>query len=625
MPPVAVSLVVQLPHQKDRLVPTVRWVDLQDLPYPDYQVIYVDHHGGDSERLMELAARRPNVAVIGADDAESAVDRAEGDYVLVVGGEDRLQPWALPTLLDRARETAADLVLGRSTGIGPIGFAPEVLRRPWQLGDPDAAIAALAPIALIRTELLRTVRDAAPVADRWRTQRIRALQSTRRAEVVSDVPVATGPGLGAGESPDEVWADVDDAAALIADPHARAAFVAAHVTATLRRTPEADLAGRISEVVRRQVDSTELADWSALLNGSPAETIAAAANRVRPKVSCHTARWEDGRLRLSLTVDVQPIGESAPEALLARVTPDLLLRHPGSSVVYPVTISARQTSDDPNTPSFAVDAAIDPATAAAGAELVRGQWILMVRLLGTDSDAPATANVPFTDPGPAIVDGVPIRAYAENGGFRIDVGAGKHGIFGDSAPEDATVTESAAGSLLTVNLPRIAVRGESHLPGHLLFGTFGLPSVLITDEANARLECYISGLASVSALSGRYRPAADQALGLQLRIGPAGDISIERAEPKPAQAAQPASSPKPTAKKSATKTSSAKKPAAKTSGPAASSSPGAKRATGATAHTYPSSEPSALQQLAMTLKPAGAYLPKPIRRRARKVYRKLVR
>ncbi len=118
---VAVSVLVVMSDPGSALAEFVRSVDVQTLPATAFEVIVVDASSdGSSGRLQQLAERRPNVTVLHADAEVAAPDRlalaltrAKGDSVLVVAQEQRLAPRALELLVDRAKRTAADLVLAR--------------------------------------------------------------------------------------------------------------------------------------------------------------------------------------------------------------------------------------------------------------------------------------------------------------------------------------------------------------------------------------------------------------------------------------------------------------------------------------------------------------------------------
>lgn len=118
---VAVSVLVATLNPGSALPGFVRSVDAQSLPVTEFELVVVDASSdGSTARLQQLAGRRPNVTVLTADAGETETDRiraalqrATGEYVLVVSQRQRLAPRALELLLDRARRSEADLALGR--------------------------------------------------------------------------------------------------------------------------------------------------------------------------------------------------------------------------------------------------------------------------------------------------------------------------------------------------------------------------------------------------------------------------------------------------------------------------------------------------------------------------------
>src|SRR3954471_11692679 len=118
----AVSVLVATHNPGSALADLVRSVDAQSLPMAEFELVVVDSSDdGSTARLEQLAGRRPNVVLLTAD-AEasqadrlgSALERAAGEYVLVVDQHHRLAPRALELLLAQGRSTGADLVLGRT-------------------------------------------------------------------------------------------------------------------------------------------------------------------------------------------------------------------------------------------------------------------------------------------------------------------------------------------------------------------------------------------------------------------------------------------------------------------------------------------------------------------------------
>ena len=128
---VAASVLVTTVDPAAVLPAFVRSVDAQTLPAAEFELVVVDASSdGSFGRLQQLAERRPNVTVLRAD-AEAtepdrigvALERATGEYVVVVGQEQQLAPRALEVLLEIARRTEADVVLGRVAGAAASGSA----------------------------------------------------------------------------------------------------------------------------------------------------------------------------------------------------------------------------------------------------------------------------------------------------------------------------------------------------------------------------------------------------------------------------------------------------------------------------------------------------------------------
>jgi hypothetical protein len=127
----AVSVLVATRNPGSLLPDLVRSIDAQTLPSAEFEVVLVDASSdGSAARLQQLAGRRPNVTVVAADAAgaeaerlDTALQRSTADHVLVLGQRHRLAPRALELLLDAARRTEADLVLGRVVTVMTSGSA----------------------------------------------------------------------------------------------------------------------------------------------------------------------------------------------------------------------------------------------------------------------------------------------------------------------------------------------------------------------------------------------------------------------------------------------------------------------------------------------------------------------
>lgn len=164
----AVSVLVVMSNPGPDLPDFVRSIDAQTLPATEFEVIVVDASGdGSTARLQQLAGRRPNVTVITTDaltagstgEAERlglALGRATAEYVLVVAQQQRLAPRALELLLDRARQTDGDLVLGRVVTGSASGCVvlPEDADRFDLSGIDGTEVDLTGCLALVRRSLL---------------------------------------------------------------------------------------------------------------------------------------------------------------------------------------------------------------------------------------------------------------------------------------------------------------------------------------------------------------------------------------------------------------------------------------------------------------------------------------
>lgn len=143
-----VSVLIASSNPGPALAGLVHSIDGQSLTAGAFEVVIVDaSDDGSADRLRQLADRRVNVTVLAAEADRSEADRlatalqhATGDYVLAVAQDWRLAPLALELLLDRARSTGADLVLGRVAG-GAVSGSAAV---PDDADRVDPSLAALA-------------------------------------------------------------------------------------------------------------------------------------------------------------------------------------------------------------------------------------------------------------------------------------------------------------------------------------------------------------------------------------------------------------------------------------------------------------------------------------------------
>jgi hypothetical protein len=551
----AITLLTTISNPSPTLRRFIRLIEQQQVPYDRYQLVVVDQSSSDDSRrgLGELAQHRPNMVVVhGRHDAspwQSGLEQATGDYVLQLSVQDRLMPWGLQKLLDHAAGNT-DVILARSAGTAPIGALPETMYRPWQNDAPDAAIAMLAPFALIRRQLLA---DGLKDGVGWRTARIRVLSAAASIKTVIDPPVAVGTGPATEQPLDTAWADADAAASELSDPAARARLIDAHAAATLRRAGDgvnSGLAGKIAEITRRHVagyDPEKLPPGqrgavAALINDATWRGVATARRAVQEwsgltvQPAPPRAGWSDSKLRLDLQVAVTASSDSLPVGVV-ELEPTVVIRNVDSLASYqlPAEVTA-STATEPNRLEYPMSAALDPQTAAGGSPLQRGAWEFLIQLAGSGTGSPIGGPLPYAPPGAAVVDGEILQPVLNKGRLRLEVGARTSGLLTRPRAEDAQITKSAAGARLIIPLPDVAAFGDAVVGGKIFIDKFPLDATLHTTTGEARIECFISGMAGTSRLAARFGPAARTALGLRLRFNGSGDMAVEADKPKPAKA-----------------------------------------------------------------------------------------
>lgn len=588
-----VSILIRSGDLGDRLSGLVEALDAQTLPYSRYDVTFLHPGSSDntSERLAELADRRPNVRVLHDEagtgpDWRSAAETARGVYLLFLSPDDLLFPDGLAALLDGAAE-GHDLVVARGGTSWPVGFLPDAIGpaagpKPIDPAASDAPIAVLAPFALIRRTALLKLSDDLLAG---RSAPFRAVRVTLLAAggsvAACDRPVGVGDGPADGETAAGIWAEVGRAVESLA-PEAGARFVAAHATHTLERFGATglgeDVAELMTELVRRHWQDRDpqtlpfaQRDVVAALaagNLAGASVAAKAAAQLELVAESTSAVWEDGVLALTIRGAVRAV----PAEVLSGLDVRLSIHRLPNRVEYDLATDTTLETHAEGAATFVAHCAVDIAKAAAGAPLPLGNWEIRGWLIGTGSAAAITAVAPACKVPGAVIDGTPVTAFQTDDRLRLDIGAHDHGLLSDRfTPERAQISETARGALLTLSIPDLVVRGRETIPSELFLGGFRLPATFRPTDHGAQLECYVSGLAGVCVLESKIGAAKRQPTGLQLRIGGAGEMTVE-------VAARPAASRAPGAKKPATKPAPKPvSPAAKPVSPAAK--PAAKPAT----------------------------------------------
>jgi glycosyltransferase involved in cell wall biosynthesis len=96
--------------------------------------------GGSADDSAAVAARFPHVTWAQAPDQgmsdaiNKGFDRAQGDWVMWLNADDRLQPGALAVMLERLAKSAADVVYGDWDFVNEAGDLPRQVKSPrWSL------------------------------------------------------------------------------------------------------------------------------------------------------------------------------------------------------------------------------------------------------------------------------------------------------------------------------------------------------------------------------------------------------------------------------------------------------------------------------------------------------------
>jgi glycosyltransferase involved in cell wall biosynthesis len=157
--PLKVSIVVPTHNTGGTVLAGLRSFLAQTLPRTDFEVVYVDDGSTDgTPALLESEAARRGagrtVRVIRTPNSgwpgrprNIGMDAARGEFVYFVDDDDWLAPEALERTYGRARETGADIVVGRVAGHGR--RAPHALfERPLSAADLRSDVALLASMTV---------------------------------------------------------------------------------------------------------------------------------------------------------------------------------------------------------------------------------------------------------------------------------------------------------------------------------------------------------------------------------------------------------------------------------------------------------------------------------------------
>lgn len=239
---------------------------------------------------------------------------------------------------------------------------------------------------------------------------------------------------------------------------------------------------------------------------------------VRLRQSTKEFWWRDGALHLRVTgviVDSQgdPVPFQGGDRVYRRVPPELVdvlsladrdFTDDIRSSFVEMIIRSRATSVDwivPGTSSvfvsgsaeesqldFEVYATIDPRTAAFGVELDRGIWDVFLRLEGLGLTSTTHVQAGDLQNLPALVAGQQVVAYPTvTGKLAVDVGSRLHRVAASARPTPTDISYQPGSRLLTVELPRVHVAGDTTVTVTVTVGPDTLAGQLVGDARGARI------------------------------------------------------------------------------------------------------------------------------------------
>jgi hypothetical protein len=238
-------------------------------------------------------------------------------------------------------------------------------------------------------------------------------------------------------------------------------------------------------------------------------TVAEGAPRLPDaELSLRAASWRDG----VLTFEVSVTGADAWVVALS-------IRHLETAEEYWLDTHAEAGSS-------VFSAALDVRVAAAGTPVPDGRWRCYVNTYDAGGAALARVALPAAEVEGAVVDGILVATTTAGGLLTLDVGGTKVSPLPTLSVDHVTITEDAAGTLLVAELPMVHVSGRCDHPGALRLGGLRLPAKLISAGHTARLECFVSGVASTNPLSYQVGSGPLKRTSLDLVIDEVGRISV---------------------------------------------------------------------------------------------------
>ena len=250
------------------------------------------------------------------------------------------------------------------------------------------------------------------------------------------------------------------------------------------------------------------------------ETVLAAAEKPAPLEDYPMLRGAATRARLRGSTSSAPrrAGPTAAAPIRAGVRaataerdPVLVLRGP-DGIEHRSPPSARGTVTE-------LTGEIDIGTAALGAAWATADWVVGVETTGPGELL--AAELPKVNLPSSIVDSRPVLVTVRAERLELQVGVVRRSYLRPE-PEDAEITESAGGTVLSLPLHPSHSADTSSVPGRLLIGKLPVPAELDLSGDRPRLKACLSGLSGSYPLSvafGHPRPVLAEAAPLVDGIG----------------------------------------------------------------------------------------------------------
>lgn len=567
MPNPVISLVVPVRNPGDVITRLVDSADEQTLPATAFELVLVDH-GSDRptlDRLDQLRRRRPNVKVATlpggsstADALNHGIDHAAGTFVLPLGQGELLFPAALEKLTTFAADHGCDLAVGRGVGPARPSIDQTLTTADVPRLEPRLRLAAAShPFVAYRRDFLTAhglrYRSGRALLDR--TFHSEALAHTDAVGVFAGYPLARGHGLAeaypirdADTSRAQWWEDVAGALDRTADAGARAVFLAAEVAVAVhwlglpgdeklrsvvqdavRAACPVELDPLLAPVPRLVVDDFRDGRWA------EAALVLAGFSGLRAVAESASARWSDGSLRVELTGRIETprpldLRNAAYQRMIAETKIIIGVRNRHTAPLHCVPTEAFWSVDaESGRPGlrFSARARLDPDRIHHGGPLPGGTWQVAGYFPGLSLDTAPVLPVPLAGTPTTILDH---RLIAVVGGtdetLHFDVGGTTSSGLSGLRPEDTELTETPAGSRLTITLSDVRADRPTVLQGAIRFGRLSFPARLSGGPDGSRVECFASGLSGDYPISMTFGDGRPTATGLTLRIEHAGGMII---------------------------------------------------------------------------------------------------